>query len=78
MTPEPEKMFPWGTQPRRLYEALAGWGEVTNVQIVRDLYILAYSHVISKVRAALRPHGLDIARRRLTGGTWAYRIAVKQ
>ena len=52
--------------------------EVTNVQIVRDLYILAYSHVISKVRAALRPHGLDIARRRLTGGTWAYRIAVGQ
>lgn len=27
MKPEPEKMFPWGTQPRRLYEALAGDGE---------------------------------------------------
>lgn len=76
MAPKPESLFTIGTAPRRLYDALTQWGEVTNVQIVRDLHILAYAGVISKVRAAVRPYGLDIAKNRYHGGVWAYRLAV--
>jgi hypothetical protein len=78
MTPKPETLFPWGTQPRRLYEALATCGEISNAQITRDLHILAYSGVIATVRKALRPHSLDIAKRRYPGGVWTYRLATKE
>jgi hypothetical protein len=78
MKPAPESLFPWGTQARRLYEALATCGEVTNVQIVRDLHILTYSKVIGQIRKAVRPFGLDVAKRNYGRGVWAYRLAVIQ
>jgi hypothetical protein len=57
---------------------LAECGEVSNVQIVRDLHILAYAGVIAKVRKAIQPHGLDIAKRRYSAGVWTYRLAIKE
>lgn len=78
MTPKPESLFPWGTHPRRLYDALTTCGEVTNVQIVRDLHILVYSDVIGQIRKAVRPFGLDVAKRNYGRGVWAYRLAVIQ
>lgn len=75
-TPKPEALFSWGTAPRRLYDALTQWGEVTNVQIVRDLHILAYSGVINKVRRSVRPFGLDVKKQRYSGGVWAYRLGI--
>ena len=77
MTPKPETLFPWGTQTRRLYETLATCGEVANHQIVKDLHILAYGNVIGRIRATLKPYGLDIAKRQYSRGVWTYRIAVK-
>lgn len=76
--PRPEDLFAWGTAARRLYEALATCGEVTNVQIVRDLHILAYGNVIARIRAALVPYGLDIAKRQYSRGVWTYRLALKE
>lgn len=73
--PRPEILFKWGTQPRRLYEALTTCGEVANHQIVRDLHILAYGGVICTIRKAVRPYGLDIARRRHSHGVYTYRLA---
>lgn len=75
--PKPESLFKWGTQPRRLYEALATCGEVTNVQIARDLHILAYAGVIGKIRRTVHPHGLDVAKKRLCHGVFAYRLAAR-
>lgn len=77
-TPKPESLFPWGTQARKLYDALATCGEVTNVQIVRSLHILAYSDVIGQIRKAVRPLGLDVAKARYHGNVWSYRLAVIQ
>ena len=73
--PKPEALFPPGTQPRRLYEALATCGEVSNAQIVRDLRILAYSGVINEVRKAVAPFGIDVAVRRYRRGVYTYRLA---
>lgn len=75
--PKPEKLFTWGTAARRLYEALATCGEVSNVQIVRDLHIMAYSGVISRIRKSVQPFGLDIAKKRIGHGVFAYRLAVR-
>jgi hypothetical protein len=75
--PKPESLFTWGTQPRRLYEMLSTCGEVTNVQIARDLHILAYSGVISMIRKTVQPHGLDVAKKRIGHGLFAYRLAVR-
>lgn len=76
MAPKPESLFSFGTAPRRLYDALTQWGEVTNVQMVRDLHILAYSGVINQVRKAVQPFGLDVRTNRYHGGVFAYRLAV--
>lgn len=78
MKPAPASLFPWGTQARRLYEALSTCGEVANHQIVRDLHILAYGNVIARIRAALAPYGLDIAKRQYSRGVWTYRLALKE
>lgn len=75
--PKPEKLFTWGTAPRRLYEALSTCGEVSNVQIVKDLHILAYSSVISRIRKSVQPFGLDVAKKRLGRGVFAYRLAAR-
>ena len=75
--PKPEKLFTWGTAARRLYEALATCGEVSNVQIVRDLHIMAYSGVISRIRKSVQPHGLDVAKKRIGQGVFSYRLAVR-
>lgn len=78
MTPKPETLFAWGTQARRLYEALATCGEVANHQIVRDLHILRYGDVIARIRAALAPYGLEVAKRQYSRGVWTYRLATKE
>jgi hypothetical protein len=74
--PKPEVLFLWGTQARKLYEALVTEGEVTSVRIQRGLRINYYADTLDDIRAAIRPHGFDIARRHLRGGLWAYRLAV--
>jgi hypothetical protein len=76
--PKPEKLFAFGTQPRRLYETLATCGEVSNYQIVRDLRILAYGGVINKVRKALEPYKIDVAIRRYGNGVFTYRLAINK
>jgi hypothetical protein len=75
--PKPEKLFSWGTAARRLYEAMYWCGEVTNAQIATDLHILAYSGVISRIRKSVQPFGLDVAKKRIGHGLFAYRLAVR-
>jgi len=69
-------MFSWGTPERKIYEALLTEGEVSSVRIQRGLHLRYYADVMDKIRAALKPFGLEVARRQLTAGAWAYRVAV--
>lgn len=74
--PKPETLFQWGTQPRKLYEALMTEGEITNKRITSRLHVRYYGEVIEQIRAAIAPFGLDVVRRRLSACTWTYRLAV--
>lgn len=76
MVPQPDKMFPWKTAHRRLYEALALEGEVTNHRITSRLRVRYYKQVVEQIREAVRPYGLDVARRPISPGVWTYRLAV--
>jgi hypothetical protein len=71
--PEPSDLFSYGTQNRKLYEALCA-GPVTNEQIVSDLRILKYTSRISDLREALRPHLMDIEATRLNHGLFEYSL----
>ena len=75
--PKPESLFAWGTQPRKLYEAMYLCGEVSNAQISRDLHILSYSGVINQIRKKLEPFNINIAVRKYRRGVFAYRLAVR-
>lgn len=76
--PPPESLFTWGTQARKLYEALTTEGEISNIRIQRGFRMHYYSDTLDVIRAAIRPHGFEIARRHIRGGIWSYRIAVTQ
>jgi len=76
--PRPENLFPWKTAPRRIYDALTCEGEVTNHRITRRLRVRYYRDVVEQIRDAVRPYGLTVARRNLTRGMWAYRLAVNE
>jgi hypothetical protein len=77
-TPKPENLFTWGSHPRRLYEALLTEGEVTNMRIRHGLRVTYYRECLAEISDAVRPYGLDIARRQIRAGLMAYRLAVKQ
>ncbi len=76
--PRPENLFPWKTAPRRIYDALACEGEVTNHRITRRLRVRYYRDVVEQIREAVRPYGLTVARRQLSPGVWTYRLAVTE
>ena len=56
--PKPEELFRPGSQNRVLYERLLQ-GPITNREIMR-MCIPKYTGRISDIRAALRPHLMDV------------------
>lgn len=71
--PSPAKLFTPGTQNYNLYERLLR-GEVTNAEIVRQMGIFNSTGRISDIRAALKPHLMDIEASRIKKGLFKYEL----
>lgn len=75
----PRNPFQWGTQPHRFYERLT-YGPIHNVEIPKELGILQYSKIISKVRKALAGTGVTVKTRPVNqrGNLVEYRLGMEQ
>ena len=75
--PYPPNQFKPGSQNYRVYERLKR-GPVTNIEIVRQMFVLNSTGRISEVREYLKNYAMDVKAKPLPEkgkGQWEYRIA---
>ena len=71
--PAPGELFHYGTQDYILYERLMAGG-ITNVEMVDELRIFAYTRRICDIKEALFKFNLGIKKERVRGKVYLYKL----